>query len=544
VIAEFVVEMVDKISEPAKRAIESLSELVLESNALGVSGEETGGVFEKLSGFFSENAFAIGAVVSAALAAAGVLAKLSYEGSKLALEATDASEDMKILFGALSDGAFSGEDAVKMLDDLSHQTGKTRAALAPLAQAFMAMGIRDLPKLNQALLASASASALAGEGGADAFKTLTAKIQEAVEAGKGLKLADKQLANLYKTGISVADVAKKMGVSQEELTKQLSKGTANARAFGDALQAAIIEKGAGPLEHFANNLGQILDIAKQRATDLFIFGPAQTGIDNFLSGLKDMLSIFDVAKPSGQALKAAITGALNSIFQAAAKVFPYIKKFALDLVIVGLKIYIAFKPVVAKFKELFSGKTAGDVFGTMLVRCANMLIIVGEAAARGAMMILKIVEVWQTVSAALSNAESIGSNFIAGLVAGITGGLGDVVSAASGIGQAAEGALKSALGIASPSKVMLEAGAHTAGGFAKGIAAGTGAVADAGSGMGAAASAGPSAAAPASGASNSSKSITIDVGGIHIDGSGKSASEITEEMVSTIFERMALQVGL
>lgn len=85
------------------------------------------------------------------------------------------------------------------------------------------------------------------------------------------------------------------------------------------------------------------------------------------------------------------------------------------------------------------------------------------------------------------NLVSIGRNIISGLVNGIKSMAGSVMSTAKGIASSAVSAVKSALKIHSPSRVMAKLGAYTGEGLAKGIASMQKAVAASASGLAAAA---------------------------------------------------------
>src|SRR5262249_9059820 len=156
-----------------------------------------------------------------------------------------------------------------------------------------------------------------------------------------LKLADKQLASLAATGVNVTDVAKVMGMSAETLRGQLVAGTVDARKFGDALNQALVTKGAGPLARMSVGLDTLG--AKLRENIEAFFEDVDTA--PFLAAMKDLLGIFGQDTASGQTLKKIITGFFNETFKLAAKVLPYIKRFLLDLIIFGLKTYIGLKPL-------------------------------------------------------------------------------------------------------------------------------------------------------------------------------------------------------
>ena len=68
-----------------------------------------------------------------------------------------------------------------------------------------------------------------------------------------------------------------------------------------------------------------------------------------------------------------------------------------------------------------------------------------------------------------SKADGIGSAFDSGLAGGITSGQSTVINAAIGVAKAAAQAARDALGIASPSRVMMEIGRFTGEGFAIGL---------------------------------------------------------------------------
>jgi hypothetical protein len=119
---------------------------------------------------------------------------------------------------------------------------------------------------------------------------------------------------------------------------------------------------------------------------------------------------------------------------------------------------------------------------------ALAVAIVTAAVAAIALLVQGVIWLWD----ALTNAnkavgeffanlsfKDIGTNLIAGLVEGIAGGAGSVIKALTGVVGGAVDAAKSALGIASPSKVFAEIGMNTAEGMAVGVEDGTGAVAGA-----------------------------------------------------------------
>lgn len=142
-----------------------------------------------------------------------------------------------------------------------------------------------------------------------------------------------------------------------------------------------------------------------------------------------------------------------------------------------------------------------------------------------------------------ASGANIASDFVNGLVSGITNGIARVVDAARSLGSAAASTIKSVLGIASPSRVMIGFGANTAEGFAQGMEAGEGRVASASGGMAAA----PLAAASAGASGGAARSSSVSLGGVTITINGVAgADQILDRLPAVIadaFEQMALSMG-
>ncbi len=524
-----------------------------------------------------------GAIEGYALAAGAALvglvagfAALVFAGAKFAIASSQAKAQMLSMFDALGEGKITGVQVDDMLDGLSSKLGQTKDTMVPLVKEFASMGITSQDALEKMTTAALSAKALAGgaDSGAQAFTALSKKIQLASETGQGLKIPLKGLGSLAEMGLTVDDVARKMGVSAKVLGEQLKGGTADAKKFGDAMQNALIDKGAGPLQKMslgAANLGAML---QQYIGDMF--EDLSADVDPFMAAVKDLFSIFDSkTKPSGEALKAGIGGFFKQVFAAATKVVPLVKHFFLDLVIYGLKAYIAMKPIIGWFEALAAKQATMDV----LVTAFNILggvVAVTVAVLGGILAVIGFIAygfVYGAVgiynmAAALTNfiigigtfiggaavalagwvagAATAAYDFVAGLVAGIGNGAGQVVDAVKGLASSATGAFKGALGIHSPSKVMMGLGGHIASGAAEGIEAGSSDVHGAASGMADSAVKGATSggSAPSGGGGGKGATITFESGSILINGAGKDVEGLTEELVSQVFQRMALESGL
>jgi len=513
---------------------------------------------------------AVSAVISIAGGLVAVTAGLVKSGMAFALEATQAKTEMLAYFNAMGQGIVTGEQTEEMIDGLKAKIGIAKDSLVGWTKELQAMGMVDLDEIEKNLTAIASASALAGKTGEDAFLKLTSKIQALAMTGGKLKLADKQIAALAQTGANVVDVADQMGMSAEKLRDGLSKGTIDAAKFGDALQNALIKKGAGPLQKMAASLPNLKKLLSESIGDLF----EDIDVGPFLAQVKSLFEIFGQGKDSGKALKAGVQGAFQGIFDAATKVVPYVKHFLLDLVILGLKAYIGLKPLIKWFGEMAEKQPVINAFwmtvkglGSAIAgMVAPVLIVIGVVSALAAAFALASgfaasvvgvimnfgAQVFGTLSKYIAQAMQWGSDFVNGIVSGITAGIGLVTNAVTSLATSAKDAFTKTLGIASPAKAMIGPGRFTAQGVAVGMDQGTGDVEDAGSNLAKAASNGftdsVGGADPGSSGAGSGKGGAINVERIEINVSGgnsaATASELTEQGLALALERVALAGGL
>ncbi len=537
-------------------------------------------------------------IVAEALGVAALgIGALVFEGSKLAISASESRTKLVTMFDALGEGKITGDQTIAMLDSLSSTLGISKDQIIPYTKAFVSMGITGEDALKKITTAALSAQAIMTDPAAgEAFVQLTKKMNSAANAGQAFKVPIKGLGSLQTIGLGTAEdfsgLAKTMGFSATELGAKLKAGLnpADAKKFGDAMQDALIRKGAGPLEELGLTSENIKKVLVQNLTEMFELDE----VKGFMKEVKSLFAIFDKAKPSGDAMKQGVGLFFKQVFTVATKVVPMVKHFLLDMIIYGLKAYIALKPIVKGFfvelskeatkawaivktfatalapvidwiKSLASNQVVVDAFwmalkgigiiiGTIVV--AVVAVVVVAALMIGALLAIQvaIVAVGAIIVGFVSSAVGVlgdwvagaakaAYDFVAGLVQGISSGASAVVNAVKGLAGAAKNAFTSALGIKSPSKVMMGLGVHVAGGAAEGIEAGTKDVHGAASGMADAAVKGATGdgASPSSGGGGG-KSTVINVA-MQIDGAGKSALEITQEMVAMVFERAALAAG-
>ncbi len=532
---------------------------------------------------------AVAAIISVAGGLVGLTAGLVVSGAKFAVFASQAKQAMISSFDAMGGGIVTGGQLDDMLSGLADRIGITKDELAPLTQAFLQMGVTSVDALEALTTAAISAEAIT-KGGAAAFTDLQKKIQLAVETGQGFKLGEKQLLSLRDAGIGVSDMAVKMGMTTAALTAALKAGTVDAKKFGDAMIEAVTEKGAGPLKRMASSFEAVRKKWDQDIGDIF----EDIDVGPFMAEVKALFGIFGQATPSGQALKAGIGGFFKEVFSLATQVVPVVRHFLLDMVIWGLKAYIALKPIVQTIKDFFASATGAAVLNSVLTVAWEALkgvgiaiavvvagfalfagwiaLCVGFAASFVGSMLTLAVTISTAVGGAIAGAvetlmtwvagaPQLATDFVTGLVTGITAGAGAVASAVSGVAGGAVSAFTDFLGIKSPSKVMMALGGHTSAGFAAGLEGGGGAVQGAASSVAGMAVAGasdaaqsmPAAAAGSAGASpgiaaagggGGGTVINIAEGAVVINGAGKDTQAISQEAVAGLFEQFALQAGL
>lgn len=502
-------------------------------------------------------ALKVAAGIGAAVLAVGALV---VKGVELALSASDAKGDMILLFDTLGDGAFKGEQAVAMFDKLGAATGQTREKLAKTAQAFAAMGVTGVDHLEKLTLAAVSAGELA-KGGGEAFELMYKKIAASQATGQALKIPLKGLGSLADMGLRVDDVAKAMGISAAELGSQLAAGTVDAKRFGDALQKSLVDKGAARVADAATDLENVWARAKESVSKFF----EDIEIGPFATEVAKLFGILDAGTDTGKILKSGVAGFFKEVLALATKAVPVVREFLTELIIGGAAAYDTLLPVAQAIRN-FAASDAGQLAidgitsalklmaiaaGVVLVTLGAVVALVGGTVAALAQLGVAIVAAGGLIIEALAGwqvaAVNAGNDFVRGLVSGIVGGLPSVVGAVQGLASSATNAFTSAMGIASPSKVMAGLGEHLGGGVAAGVESSAGTVESATQGMAASAVGGVEAATPSSSSASGGGGITVTIepGAIVIQGGASaSVSDLTEQAVAMIFERLASAQGL
>jgi hypothetical protein len=502
-------EEIKKVAEPAeiaRHALEGLSAGLKGMAAAFVGGDAKGvieGATEALAGLASTLDLVIpglGQAAAAAVKVSGAFAGLLASGVETALEVTALNAQLEATFEALGKGPEAGKQTIEMLDDVARTLPQSREELGRWTREIEKMGVTDLGQVRHELLATASAQGVLGEQGVTAFTRISQKIHDAIEGHHKLKIASTELTGRRGIGVNIAGAtAERMGLTLEKLETQLKAGTVDAAKFGNALEEALIAKGAKGLDAMWRSAAW--SKIKEAGAELF------AGVDTtpITDAMRDLLLLFDQTQPSGEAMKTTVTDAFNGIVRAIGAAIETGEDMVLDFEIWGLSMELNLLPVWHILQKI------GGVLGTVgqAVGLLDKPGAVPEVKSVGQMQI-------DSVTALLPGfriGESIGKGLIDGLQSMFPSVFGKGKElGAEGVRGAREGA-----GVKSPSKPAIEIGSYVAAGLGIGMTssslparAGRQLSSNALGGLAGSALASPGAGGSAGGG------ITLHVGTIHI----------------------------
>lgn len=472
----------------------------LRSRVTGVAGplEELGAVGPKA-------AAGIGALVVAALAGAAAayklgaaLAGLVKSGAEMAIQASEArgdTLDMLEVFLGTRDVAEATYDKLLGIGKIS---AASQEAIQSSAQQLSAAGVKTSDRLVAGVKAIAQVESVLKGGGS--------KIQNILERASQTDVFTLDARRLKDTGLELSEfyatLAKRTGKGVKEVEAQLKAGKVKAAEGIDAL-AETIDKKFGKLA-----LGQAMDfeVQMQRLRDNIknLFAKVDTG--PFSNALERIVALFDEANPSGAALRDVLTSAFSGVMKLVEKVEPYVTIFLLGLELAALKVANAFKPLMKQLGMTFGGDQAAkqEAFSEKMIKLANIVGTVADAIVKLAMnktliaglgtafdlvmipikflggILLSAAALFAIVGAAIVGTAVVlkqlgdwaieaGTNFVTGLIEGITGNAGRLVEAVMSMGRGALDAFTGFFDMNSPSRVMMEQGKFISLGVAAGI---------------------------------------------------------------------------
>lgn len=451
--------------------------------------------------------------------------------------------------GSIGSTAAGVGGAVQKLSKALGSTGPYVAAAVlavALAAAFVVAGLA-ITKFAVSAADTARTQALLSDG-----------IAGSVQGGRELDASLERLSNT-------------VPIARDELTSmasELAKSGLKGQALTDALETAAVK--AAKLKFGPDFAKQMLSLPNQAERLKSNFTGLFSGlkIEALLEGLSKLVKLFDSNEESGKAIKVVFESMFQPVVDGLTAIIPKAVSTFLQLEILAMKGLIAIHPYNPILRDIAIGFAGLAILVAGLIA---ILVAVGVAPIAAFALILALPFImadafnylgsaiksgvgaamdWLTekFNAAVAFLEGlslseIGVQLIAGLVAGITGAGGSVLSAITGIASGAVDAAKKALGIASPSKVFAEIGMHTAHGMSQGVDDAAGGVQGSMEAMvappaqagGAPAAAGG--AAPAASSSGGGPTFYITVTG------GGDAQSIAEAVKEAIAEMLAQAGG-
>lgn len=541
----FVLGITDKISGPANKMGGAVSDLAKKFTGIG-------GITDALDVALPGLGAALTAFGGVALGVAAAVAGLLAAGAMFALSAQNFKDDAINSLTAITGTAEAAAATYDQLQRISDSVSLTQEQVNKVGSSLLLAGVKQGEQLEASVRAVADLQAVAGE---QAASKLTNIISKAAQTGKFTIDPKKLVGTGVKVGDLYAEIATRTGKGVKQVEAEIKAGTLAADVGIDALNAVVNKKLGGAAAKQLLDLDVQFSKFKDNLRRLF----ENVNVQPFLEAMHDLLAIFDGTSESGKALKWLLTTVFDSLFKAAAKVLPYVRYMFLALVIGALKVYIALKPAIAAIKKMFDGGGGGDATKKTIDFLVNQLVVMAVtlgyviAATIGWYdIVIKVAgalgdafnstvewgkKVIAAVESLFAGGDNIASGFIDGLVQGILGGVGRVVSSVKELGSSAMGAIKGVLGIASPSKEMAKLGGHTAAGFAQGVNAG------AGDAQGAMADmvTPPSPASSPSAFSSGQGGGTYTIGPFYLSGS---ASPKDAELVATAIAQVLEQLGI
>lgn len=538
----------------AKKLDPSTKATSLFADAAGSLGAALNPTTLAIAGIGAAAALATGLVV-------GTVAGL-WEMVKASVAVNQSRARVLATFDAITDGA--GKQALEAIGKLSERLPFSSGRMREWAKTMAAAGIRDVPSLRKAVIATAAAQALMGDESEDAGGKLASLLaQWRGKESLGINIKDKELTKkLFGIGLEVKDLANAAGVDS---VQKLTAMGLSAGKMGDLVQTALIRKGKKPMEEMNLTWDVMTDRLKSGAMSLFsdLGGP----VEKLMTAVGSLFSEFFKGSDIVKGAKPTVTAVMTSILETMTKAVDAIHDGFLDATIAVLTFALQVAPLVGQFRRLWAehdgaGKLMTILKGIGVVAALIAIPIVIAGVVIGATMAVLFAAIGYVatglaaipglvVAAFGALAEWVGSawdtakEFVQGLADGITAGASKVWDAVKGLGSGAVSAIKSVLQISSPSRVMFEKGMFTSEGLALGIESGASRVANASQSVGIAASDIDEGAA-GGGRGRGGRSITvgtITITNHGVDSEGRML-ELTEESLASILERVALQRGL
>lgn len=510
----------------------------------------------------------VGAAKNATLAVLGLVASFA----RGVVEAAAFAEQSKLAFSLLMHGGENAGKQFQRVVDLAVRFGLPVEESVKTFQKLLAMQFK--PAMAEQLLkmgADLQAIGASTEEVQGAFTAISQiKAKGRVQAEELLQLAERGVS----TELVITSLGKALGKTNDQVRALMQAGKITADQGIAAIGEAIAIKTGGPAgqagEKFAmSTLKGVERVFKAKGAAVMIqLGEA---IEKPLVAalgpiVKDLMAALD--SPEGKAALESIVGGFTSVLGAVKAAWPLVKEFVGGLLEglgplkeMGAGFMDALGPVLKLFgvdaKDAASGARlfgqalalvigaatlAGAVLGTVVAVFIAIPVAIFRAGVAIGEFIVETVN-WIAglpgrIAAFIGNFSSasmtLGTSIIDGLVNGISAGAARVIEAVKSVATSAITSAATVLKIGSPSKVFEELGGFATEGFERGLQGGTGGVVSASAQMAGGAVGG--AAGGMGGLGGGPLTVHMP---ITIDGAGKNAPEIVDELQRTFMANLA-----
>lgn len=423
---------VDGLTDAASEAADALEDAADAAEQAGDAAESGGQDGAAAFSDMAQAATGIGAAL-------GILEKVGKAASKVL--------DVAIAFGGavIAADAFnnSAEAALSQLTD-----GRGVQALSNLSTQAAVLGISTESAVDQF---KALREAGANNADAQALISMRADLEAVGASSEQADAAVKAVLDQVKKGASSADaiasIAHQFGAvgdgsdAAAYRTTTLQGALDNISAFKTRAFESLASDAAGPLNAIGAKITSVLDSFESSGAMADAGATLAAALEYVPPIIDGMLAAWDSFKASAEPGIAALS--------------------------------LAFDQLSGALGDTGSGMGIASAIGSAL---GTVISVIANTIAGAVAVIAGFIAAWDAVSGGVSAAvdavsgaidaiggmslAEIGTALVQGFVDGIMGMVGAVMDAAAAIGDAAGGAIKGALGIASPSKVGLEIGGN------------------------------------------------------------------------------------
>ncbi len=510
----------------------------------------------------------IGAAKSATMAVIGLVASFAHG----VVEAAAFGERAELAFKLLMHGGENAGAQLQRVIGIASSLGLDVEDSIKTFQKLLAMQFK--PAMAEQLLKMGADLQAIGASSEEVAGALTAisqiKAKGRVQSEELLQLAERGVS----TELVITSLGKALGKTNDQVRALMQAGKITAdqgiAAIGEAIKIKTGEKefGEAGSKFAATTLTGMTNVfkAKGAAVMLQLGAAIRKPLGEALGPIvKDLMAALD--SPEGKAALDGIVAGFTTVLGALKQAWPIVKEFAGGLIEglaplkdVGKGFMDAMGPILKVFgvdaKDAASGARllgqalalvigAGVMVGAVIAGIIAVFVAIPVAIARAGVAIGEFVvetvnwiaglpgRIMAFIGNFSSAALSLGTSIIDGLVNGISEGAARVIEAVKSVATSAITTAATVLKIGSPSKVFEELGGFATEGFERGLQAGTGGVVSASAQM-----AGGSAAGAAGGLGGLGGGVTVHMP-VTIDGAGKSAPEIVDELQRTFMANLA-----